>query len=89
MLRILTAALCAVLLCGCAVSGEYKVPLALDNGTWDEIAIEPDKSGDRGLFCLQAGLSVVCYFGTAEGKTYYFSFPQVETDEYLAPEAGT
>ena len=80
------AALLALLLVGCAAPGEYKVPLALDNGTWDEIVIEPDGSGDRGLFCVQVALSVTCFFGTAEGKTYSFAYPLVDTDLFLEPE---
>lgn len=81
--------LAALLLAGCATPSEYKIPLALDNGTWDELVIEADPSGDRGLFCVQAGLSVICYFGTARGTTYHFIFPYIDTDEFLEPEAGT
>lgn len=77
-------------LAGCASTPEsYKVPLALDNGTFDELVIEPDPSGDRALFCIQAGLSIICYFGTSDGKTYRFAWPLVDTDEFLYPERGS
>ncbi len=85
----LAALLAALLLAACATPGEYKIPLALENGTFDELVIEPDGSGDRALFCVQAGLSVICYFGTAEGRTYHFLYPLMQTDEFLEPEAGS
>lgn len=82
--------LVALLLSGCATSGDYAVPLVLtDTQTWDEIVLEPDGSGDRGLFCVQAGLSIICYFGTPQGSAYYFTFPVRPTDEFLEPEAGS
>lgn len=84
-------ALVVALLAGCATStGEYAVPLVLtDSQTWDEVILEPDGSGDRRLFCVQAGLSVICYFGTPQGSTYYFTFPVRPTDEFLPPDSGS
>jgi hypothetical protein len=75
---------------GCATTGEYAIPLVLtDTQAWDEIVLEPDGSGDRGLFCVQAGPSILCYFGTPQGRAYSFTFPVRPTDEFLAPEAGS
>ncbi len=83
------ALLACLLLAGCAGAGEYRIPLVHDDNTFDELVIEPDPSGDRALFCVQVALSVVCYFGTSEGRAYHFTFPVIPTDEFLEPEAGS